>query len=115
MQVLVLSMYPWKLSYRHHGAALRLHQSKGCAAQTPRQAAPGWVFRKYHSPCRQEVLEDMPPFLGGGEMIEVMTHQFSLALMRRLLSSHVVLQWLPEQACLMVRTNLHPGSALKSR
>ena len=24
--------------------------------------------------CREEVLEDMPPFLGGGEMIEVRLH-----------------------------------------
>ncbi len=38
--------------------------------------------RKCHLPCRQEVLEDMPPFLGGGEMIEVMTCQLPLALAR---------------------------------
>ena len=107
MQVLVLFMYCWKLGYKHHDAAERLHQSKGCAAQRPRRAAPEWVFRKYSSPCRQEVLEDMPPFLGGGEMIEVMTHQFPLALTCRLLSSHVAQQWLPEQASLMVRTIPH--------
>ena len=90
----------WKLGYEHHDAAERLHQSKGCAAQRPRQAALEWVFRKYCSPCRQEVLEDMPPFLGGGEMIEVMTHQFPLALTCRLLSPHVAQQWLPGQASL---------------
>ena len=48
-------------------------------------------------------------------MIEVMTHQFPLALTCRLLSSHVAQQWLPEEASLMVRTNPHTGSASMSR
>ncbi len=43
--------------------------------------------------CRQEVLEDMPPFLGGGEMIEV-----------RLLTSDALCKHRASDTCLRLLT-----------